>query len=651
MMKRYLLILVALSVSLWAATAVTPQLNLYAKVHPESVELKWMRLSYSNESTFRLYRSEDGQKEVLLATLRPADYEWLKEKGYDEEYLFFIYPFHEVKTTEERLDVLRSSSMRDSFRLMKIIQQNQFAKNCGLYYRDRSLKEGHKYTYRVEEYNNNRKLSSNTVRLIGGKALPPARVKWVQAVDEHDTLGFNFDTSNGFGFYNLYRKLPSQKEFIRLNRLPRFVSDVSDPTREALFHDKEIALNKRAQYYVTRVDMFGEEGPASRKISAARTPSVPPVSTVKGIHVINTDKKITLRWEKDPMVISYDIYRGRIYEGAFSKINSKPVMTNSFTDSDFRADTNYFYYIVAVNMHGRSRPSTKVLAYAKDATPPSRPTALMSDLEGSQVNLRWKAATDKNLLGYRVYMAMDKEAQEWSMVNKVEVNTTSYSHKRAKTLSRHDYFYKVTAVDKNYNESKASNIIKVRLKDVIPPKQPTVSRTVVRPNVVELQWNTIHTYDFSHYNVYRLEDKKMLRRNTKPLKRALFVDKEPHDGVNRYIVTAVDTSGNESNRTKYVDVTAQDMRPVKIDHFSVTALKGGQRLSFDVKDKDYNGFEVMRRMGDDPSYYNISGFQKGRVYLDKSAPKGVHCFYTIKAYDKVGNIVESDVIEIKTKEK
>jgi len=649
MMKRYLLILLALSVSLWAAPGTTQQLNLYAKVHPESVELKWMRLDYSNESTFRLYRSRADQKEELIATLRPASYSWLKEKGYDDDYIFFIYPFHDVKTTDERLDVLRSSSMRAGFRLMKIIQQNQFAKNCGLYYMDRDVTSGERYSYRVEEYDNTHKLSSKKVRLTAGEIGSQERVKWLQAVDEHESLGFNFDTSNGFGFYNLYRKLPSQKEFIRLNKLPRFVSDVKDPTRKALFHDREIAVNKSAEYYVTRVDMFGDEGPASRTVTAMRTPSKPAVNMVKNIHLVKSDRAIVLRWDKDPMVIGYDIYRGRIYQGAFTKINSEPVRSNSYTDRDFKADTNYYYYIVAHNMHGSSRPSTKVLAYALDTTPPSRPTVLRADVNGSQVQLSWKGATDKNLLGYRIYMAMDKRAQEWSMVNKVEVNATHYLHKRAKTLSRHDYYYRVTAVDRRYNESKASNIIKVRLKDTIAPTQPVLTRQITRAGEIELQWGAVHSYDLSHYNVYRIEGKMSRKLNSSPIKRTFFIDKGVKNGLNRYVVTAVDLSDNESNRTRYVEVMAQDVRPVKVTAFKAAFKKGGVALSFKVDDGDYNGFEVLRRSGEDPHYYNISGFQKGLAYFDKSAVKGQHYFYTIKAYDKSGNIIESDVAEIMTK--
>jgi len=647
-MKKYLLILVALSALLWAAEP-NVQLNLYAKVHSGDVELKWMRLGYSNKSFFRLYRSEDGKEEREIALIKPASYTWLKDKGYDEDYLFFIYPFHGIQTDEDRLDVLRSSSVRDGFRLMKIIQDNQFAKNCGLYYRDDSIKKGSRYTYRVEEYNRNRKLSSTKVRLVGGKALQTQRVRWVQAVDEHTALGFNFDTSSGYGFYNLYRKLPSQKEFIRLNKLPRFVSDVSDPTREALFHDKEIAMGKTAQYYVTKVDMFGIEGPASHTIHAKRTALKPVVKRVKGIHVINTDKKITLHWKKDPMVIGYDVYRGQIYQGKFTKQNTKPLQTNHFADRDFKTNTNYYYYVVANNMYGSSQPSNKVLAYAKDATPPSRPTVLVADLNGSEVKLSWKASKDENLLGYRVYMSMDKKAQEWSMINKLEVNASTFIHKRAKTLSRHDYYYRVTAVDVNYNESKASNIIKVRIQDTIAPPQPVVLRHVVRANQIELQWNAIHTYDFAYYNLYRVDAKTSHKLNKTPLKQTLFVDQSPKKGLNRYVVTAVDLSGNESNRTTYIDVMQQDVTAVQIDAFKAVMQKNGVRLSFVVKDSDYNGFEVMRRSGADPRYYNISGFQKGVNYLDDSAIKGQHYFYTIKAYDKIGNIVESDVVEIKIK--
>ena len=624
-------------------------LSLYAQVSQDSVALKWLRLGYSNTSHFKVYRAENGAKEKLLATVRPATYEWLKDKAYDDDYLFFIYPFHDVKTAQERLDVIQSQEMRDSFRLMKLIADNQFAKNSGCFYRDETVQKGTKYRYRVEELNPQGHLLSNTIKITGAKALKNDRVMWVQAFDEHSSIALNFDTATGFGFYNIYRKLPAQSKFKRLNKRPRFVSVVDDKDKKELYHDRQIALGQHALYYVTKVNMFGVEGPASPQVKASRTVATLMPDRVERLHIVNGDKKIIIHWKKVSNAVSYDIYRSKIYQEGFKKLNQKPISNNVYSDKNFTANTNYYYYVVATNMHGSAKPSSKFLAYAKDTTPPSRPTALSYELKQAQVTLRWKPSQDKNFLGYRVYIAMDKEATEWSMVTKEAIQETLFNHQRPKRLSRHPYYYKITAVDTNFNESKASNIITVQLQDVIAPEQPTLNHFTLLHHKIQLQWNKVRVYDLASYNVYRAVDKHLVKLNTQPLTQTLFVDENPKQGLNHYIITAVDQSGNESEQTVVTTVMAQDTQPVTLHAIKVVQEKNGIALSFKVDDADYNGFEIMRSSGNDRHYYNISSFQKGTYFLDTTVSKKEHYFYTIKAYDKVGNIVESAVFEIKVK--
>lgn len=647
-MKKYILLITLLSSLVFGATQ-QESLSLYAQVSAKSVALKWLRKGYSNESQFKVYRSVNGAKEKLIATVKPATYAWLKERGYDEDYIFFIYPFHDVKTSKERLEVMQSSSFRDSFRVMKLMGENQFAKNSGYFYRDEQVKKGVTYEYRVEEINQQGHLFSTRIKITGGVALKPLRVKWLQAFDEHTSIALNFDTATGFGFYNIYRKLPSQSAFKRLNKNPRFVSVVDDKTRVALYHDKKIAVGQNAEYYVTKVDMFGVEGSPSPHVTATRSVKKLTPKSVKGIHIVNSDKRIMLHWNKVIDAISYDVYRSKIYQEGFKKLNKKDITKNSFIDKSFNANTNYYYYIVAKNMHGVSKPSSKSLAYAKDATPPTRPTDLNYTIKGSEINLSWSASLDKKLLGYRIYMAMDRDAQEWSMLTKEAIKATHFTHQRAKTLSRHDYYYKITAVDKSFNESKASNIVKVKLLDVIAPEQPVISSYKVNNDRIRVEWNKVRVYDIASYNIYRKEGIKYVKLNVKALQTTQFIDESPKAGINEYVVTAVDSSKNESKRFKSTKIMAKDITPVKIEGLKVTQSKGAVTLSFDVNDSDYNGFEVMRSGGGDTRYYNISGFQKGKRFVDKQVSKKQHYFYTIKAYDKIGNIVESDVLEVKIK--
>ena len=96
------------------------------------------------------------------------------------------------------------------------------------------------------------------------------------------------------------------------------------------------------------------------------------------------------------------------------------------------------------------------------------------------------------------------------------IKQNSFEHNRSKTQSRFFYYYKVTAVDKSYNESFSSNIIKVKLPDITPPKQPFIDSFHAYASKITFTWNRIVVYDLSHYNVY-----KKVKKEYKKLKAIL----------------------------------------------------------------------------------------------------------------------------------
>jgi hypothetical protein len=66
---------------------------------------------------------------------------------------------------------------------------------------------------------------------------------------------------------------------------------------------------------------------------------------------------IGLTWtDSDPTVTGYNVYRGTITGGPYTKITGSPVATLSFMDSDplLVIATTYFYVVTAVNSGGES---------------------------------------------------------------------------------------------------------------------------------------------------------------------------------------------------------------------------------------------------------------------------------------------------------
>ena len=645
---KYIITIAFFMVNLLHAEVVADRLYLFVNSNVKQIELKWFTQKYSSEYNYKIYRSVKGEKSKLIASVKPESYEILKKSGYSEDYLFMIYPFKEVKNFDDRIQVLKIEEGVQGFRMLKFIRDKAFAKNLGQYFIDLNVKKDKLYMYTVEAYKGKKRIFQKSIFAHTFKPGKKHDFMWTNAKVTKEGVALNWDVSNEFNYYNVYRKKSVEKSFKKINKDLLYITREFAQKSNILYVDKELRVGESATYQIKRVDMFAKEGNPSKEFSVKIEvqKKIKP-SMVKNIFIVNSDKKIKIRWSKNYNVLGYNIYRSTIYQGNFRKINKEIVKKEVYFDKNFEVGKNYYYYITAVNMHGESTPSSTMLAYARDTTKPTKPLNIKAKTKVGSVLLTWDKVKEKDLIGYRIYVSMDENAPQWSLINKEVIKTNSFEHNRSKTLSRFPYYYRVSAVDKTYNESYPSNIVKVKLPDVTAPDQPFIKKTKPYVSKITLEWNKIIVYDLDGYNIYRKVDKKLEKLNQKLLKNSMFIDNKPLQGANEYVITAVDKSGNESVKTNSKVVYLKDIKPVKIENFKLSKINDGIKASFTCKDKDYAGFKLFRSSGEITEYFNVSNFVKSKSYTDKSISKKTTYFYMIKAYDKAGNIIESEVLSMK----
>jgi len=647
-MKKILVVILFL-INMLQSAVQKDNLLVFANNSPTKIELKWFTNNYSSKYTYKIYRKFSKEKPKFLATIKPVSYKLLRKRGYDEDYIFMIYPFRNAKNFNDRIKILKIEEQVQGFRILKWMRNKSFAVNLGQYFADRSVKKNKFYTYKIEAYKNKKLVFERFINTHTYKHNAKNDFLWVNAKSTIDGVELNWDLNDYFSYYNIYRKLDGKKKFSKLNKELIFISLQTAKKAKFLYIDKNLKVKQKATYYIRKIDMFAKEGKASSEVHGFKKEQSKKPKTVRGIFVKNSDKKIMLRWKKSANVLGYNIYRSPIYEGGYIKQNSKLIKRTVYFDKNFKTGKNYYYYITALNMKGESNPSPAMLAFARDTTPPKRPKNLKAYVKAGIVSLNWDKVKDKSLLGYRVYESMDMDAKQWSLVAKKEIKENKYKYKKLKTLSRFPYFYKVSAVDKTRNESQFSNIVKIQLPDITAPKEPFITNYLSYTNRIIFEWNKITVYDFSYYNIYRKVGKKLKKLNNKPIFLTTFIDTKPLKGENEYIITAVDKSGNESPKTKVKKILLKDNIPVKIENFKLSKVKTGVKISFTCKDSDYAGFKLFRSSGKILNYFNISNFVKSKSFIDKTISKNTKYFYMIKAYDKAGNIKESNVLSIKYK--
>lgn len=644
-MKKFILILISLTLFLCGKTQ--NRIYLFANSSSNQIELKWFLKNYESGYVYKIYRAKKGEKPRVIATIKPASVGQLKRGGYDNDYIFMIYPFKDVKNIDQQISILKIEPKISVFRTLRAIQKNSFAKNLGHYFIDKMVDKNSLYLYKIVAYKNGKKAMVRMIIATTKKFPKESDIMWAMAKPTAQGVGLSWDTKDDFAFYSIHRKLKGEKSFKKINKLPVYISKSFAKKARYLYVDKEIKESQFASYYIKKLDMFGKEGKPSQTISVKYTLKHP-VPKVKQFFTTTTKKGVILRWRKVKNALGYNVYKSPTYTGKYYKINKKPIKKDFFLDKFYKPGKSSYYFVTALNLHGESDPSMIMMAFSKDITPPKQPTGLKAKTTAGKVKLNWKQNKEKDLAGYRVYVSMDMDKKEWSLVNKKLIRTNHFIHKKPKTLSRFPYYYRISAVDTTLNESLPSKIIKVKLPDVTPPKQPVLKDYKAYAKKIVLQWAQVIVYDFDHYNVYKKVGKKWKRLNKKPLKKSYFEDKSAKIGKNTYAITAVDTSINESKIKKVYSVVMTDKIPPEIENFTVKKVKNGILVSFKCKDKDYNGFEVYRSSGDILHYFNASNFIKSKKsFLDKNIAKKAHYFYRVVAYDKSGNASRSKVIDIR----
>jgi hypothetical protein len=158
-------------------------------------------------------------------------------------------------------------------------------------------------------------------------------------------------------------------------------------------------------------------------------------------------------------------YSGVTYNGAKIYLNgilkaSSNATNTSYNLSGLTLDTSYTIKVTATYSDGTEttglEKTFKTLPEPPDTTPPSKPTGLIAEYDGSAVNLSFSANTESDLSYYNIYRDGTKLGT---------VTTNSFKDTSAKDGKT--YAYEVSAVDKAGNASEKSDVFALSIAEVL----------------------------------------------------------------------------------------------------------------------------------------------------------------------------------------
>lgn len=187
--------------------------------------------------------------------------------------------------------------------------------------------------------------------------------------------------------------------------------------------------------------------------------------------------RIELKWtppEKNiddstpPIIEGYNIYR--LNEKGNPERQNQMLLTprNNYSISQFEFGETYYYFIRASATRYpfyESGNSEIVEIETKDVFPPAVPEGMVSIVGENFVSLTWEANKEKDTAGYKVWRREQGEKQ-YELLTPEPITETVFNDQKIEKKAV--YFYAVSALDMNNNESKRSEDLKVTIGNFMP---------------------------------------------------------------------------------------------------------------------------------------------------------------------------------------
>lgn len=340
-----------------------------------------------------------------------------------------------------------------------------------------------------------------------------------------------------------------------------------------------------------------------------------PPAIPTGLSAIGYNGSVSLNWNdnSESDLDGYNIYRSITSGSGYGKLNGTPLNNSNYTDDSVVNNTTYYYVVTAVDVNeNESNDSSEVSATPADTDAPATPTGLTKRAGDQNVLLDWDNNTESDLAGYNIYRSTTS-GSGYIKLNSSLLNTPDYSDDSVTNTST--YYYVVTAVDTSLNQSANSseaaatptiygdfiingivefedleylcniwliddcqemadlnddctidfyeftffaNNWMIIPQDINAPAAPTGFSATAGDGTISLNWNDNSEGDLAGYNIYRstTSGSGYIKLNVSLVSSSDYMDNSVNNGTTYYyVVTAVDTSSNESAYSSEVSAT------------------------------------------------------------------------------------------------
>ena len=574
--------------------------------------------------------------EVLESVVLPWPLaRWQKDSisTYDDYCLIAAELMHGKKKESTKSDkILKQADdyrNRYVYAMMAADFSAQAAESLGLRYEDTKIKPGYTYIYRISPLVPNDIYVVNSATVLAysdqlDELTPPS----IHHIESGDRVLHIFWEKNRFQeeHYPAYYIEVTQdgNTYTRLNKKP-FISDNPFGSKFDEYHiytDSIYENYKPIGYRLIGVSPFGDLSLAGATVYSYGRDLTPPSTPeeVTSVQLANNDMQINWHYSEEEArsLKGFLVGRSRKVQDSFQLISSKmlPPESRTFVDT-FPDEFHSNYYIIsAIDTAGNYAISSSHYAHMIDSIPPSAPTGLTARSSTSgEVVLSWKPNLEKDLLGYTLHYSNHPDHEFAAITNKPIHDTTFRDTVMIKTLTEHLY-YKIVAIDKNYNYSDFSPVLMVSIPDIVPPSAAVVYKADVEGDGVKISWIKSSSADADHHILYRKNSENsewipIYKSETE----TTYIDSLQQEGaVYFYKIHAYDEVNNESSDAPIISVMMPP-KDRKLNDIHLKATKVNDKIILTWLGRSYDKQYTLYKSNNTGKFTTVARTEQTRFEL------------------------------------
>jgi uncharacterized protein len=584
MKSKSILLLLCCSTIIVNAQPTKTSIQVLSKVNKEGVWLRWAPIEFSvwqlgNQHGYVIERftiQQDGSIDLnAVAKLTTESIKPLTKEGFLKldatqdnvaavgELIYTVDEPAKRKEGNSPAEILQKGgdqNNRFGMALLLCDLSYKTAEAAGLFFNDVTAVKGSRYIYKIKLAVDTEKTQAFEpgVIVVDANETPPLKAfDDLRADFRNKTVTLSWPTFTHKGIYGAYiiEKSTDGKTFKSITDLP-YISMSESALDEAHFVDSLENNGSTFSYRVKGISPFGEQGPPSNVVKGVGKDDMTGLISIGKIVLDN--KTLKVKWDfpesYENKIIGFKISKANKADGAYVDITKKalPKKTREFSFDALAAST--YFQVKAVDKEGKEvSVSFPYFYHVEDNTPPAVPSNLTGTInEKGIVTLSWQLNKDADIQGYRLFSSHSLKNEFVEITTRI-LSTQQFTDTVNLKLLNKQIYYKIVAVDQNYNTSDYSKPLSVSIPDIIAPVAPVFTKVKVNGAAIDVEWVLSSSNDVIKYTLVRsskVDTAKLLIQSWKKEK-GLFENKFSDTNVSlggtyRYQLTASDSAGNKA---------------------------------------------------------------------------------------------------------